>query len=109
MDRTSRIIRGIAARSLKRQSLSNAALAAYTIEKELRSRDPSGIRAVYGVYLLETREVWAPHRGTAMWTGLADPPGDLAAFAELGNAVLQFKPNYITSQSGVILRASVQP
>ncbi|MGA7786615.1 MAG: carbonic anhydrase [Xanthobacteraceae bacterium] len=73
----------------------NAALAAYTVEKELRIRDPDGIQAVYGVYLLGTREVWAPHSGTAMWTGLADPPRDLAAFAELGNAVIH--SNRITS------------
>jgi carbonic anhydrase len=73
----------------------NAALAAYTVEKELRNRDPGGIQAVYGVYLLGTREVWAPHRGTAMWTGLAHPPSDLAAFAELGNAVIH--SNRITS------------
>ena len=73
----------------------NAALAAYTVEKELRNSDSSSIRAVYGVYLLGTREVWAPHRGTAMWTGLADPPNDLAAFAELGNAVIH--SNRITS------------
>jgi carbonic anhydrase len=73
----------------------NAALAAYTVEKELRSRDPRGIQAVYGIYLLGTRELWAPHRGTAMWTGLADPPSDLAAFAKLGNAVIQ--SNRITS------------
>jgi carbonic anhydrase len=66
----------------------NAALAAYTVEKELRNRDSNSIRAVYGVYLLGTREVWAPRRGTAMWTGLADPPSDPAAFAELGNAVI---------------------
>jgi carbonic anhydrase len=66
----------------------NAALAAYTVGKELRNRDSSNIRAVYGVYLLGTREVWAPQRGTAMWTGLADPPSDVAAFAELGNAVI---------------------
>jgi carbonic anhydrase len=73
----------------------NAALAAFTVERELRSNDRSAIRAVYGSYLLETREVWAPHRGTTVWTGLADPPSDRAAFAELGNAVIQ--SNRITS------------
>jgi carbonic anhydrase len=67
----------------------NAALAAYTVEKELRNSDSGGIQAVYGVYLLGTRTVWAPHRGTALWTGLANPPSDLAAFVELGNTVIQ--------------------
>jgi carbonic anhydrase len=66
----------------------NAALAAYTVDKELKSQEFGDIKVVYGVYVVESREVWAPHRGTAMWTGLADPPTDLESFAELGNAVL---------------------
>ncbi len=66
----------------------NAALAAHTLQKELGSSDVADIRAVYGVYLLETRQVWAPRRGTALWTGLADPPSKHADFVELGNAVL---------------------
>jgi carbonic anhydrase len=41
--------------------------------------------AVYGVYLLETRQVWAPRRGTGEWTRLADPPRDVADFVALGN------------------------
>ena len=40
------------------------------------------------VYLIESRQIWAPHRGTAGWTGLADPPSDSAAFVEFGNAVI---------------------
>jgi carbonic anhydrase len=67
----------------------NAALAAHAVQKEIGGADIEGIKAVYGVYLLETRQVWAPHHGTASWTGLADPPNDLAAFAELGNAVVR--------------------
>ena len=66
----------------------NAALAAYTVDQELKSQEFSGINAVYGVYVVESREVWAPYRGTAIWTGLADPPTDLESFAELGNIVL---------------------
>jgi carbonic anhydrase len=73
----------------------SAALAAYAVEQELRSRNSRGIRAVYSIYLLETREGWAPHPGTAIWTGLADPPSDPAAFPELGNAVIN--SNRITS------------
>jgi carbonic anhydrase len=67
----------------------NAALAAYTLQQEMGSGGPSGLRAVYGVYLLETRQVWAPLRGAAAWTGLADPPSDLADFTKLGNDVVQ--------------------
>jgi carbonic anhydrase len=66
----------------------NAALAAHTVQRELRSADIDGIKVVYGVYLLETRQVWAPRRGTAAWTGLADPPVGPVAFVELGNAVI---------------------
>ena len=65
----------------------NAALAAHTVQKEMGSTDIDGIKAVYGVYLLETRQVWTPGHGTAVWTGLADPPGDPAAFVQLGNAI----------------------
>ena len=66
----------------------NAALAAHTVQREIGSADIDGIKAVYGVYLLETRQVWAPRHGTAEWTGLADPPSGAAAFVELGNAVV---------------------
>jgi len=66
----------------------NAALAAYTIQQEMGSSAPGGLRAVYGVYLIATRQVWAPHRGTVIWTGLADPPSGLADFIEFGNAVI---------------------
>ena len=63
----------------------NAALAAYTVQQEMGS---SGLRAAYGVYLLDTRQVWAPRRGTAIATGLADPPNDLTAFFELGDDIV---------------------
>ncbi|MGO9392264.1 carbonic anhydrase [Rhodoblastus sp.] len=66
----------------------NAALAAYTVNKELKNQEFGDIKAVYGVYVVESREVWSPHRGTAMWSGLADPPIDPESFTELGNAVL---------------------
>jgi carbonic anhydrase len=44
---------------------------------------------MYGVYLLETHQVWAPPRGGMEWNGLADPPRDIADFVELGNAVIR--------------------
>jgi carbonic anhydrase len=67
----------------------NAALAAYTVQQEMGSSAPGALRAVYGVYLLETRQVWAPVRGTAAWTGLADPPSDVADFIKFGNDVVR--------------------
>jgi carbonic anhydrase len=66
--------------------ITNAALAAHSIQQEFEANEQTEIRAVYGVYLLETREVWAPRLGAI---GLAPAPRDLAGFVELGNAVVE--------------------
>jgi len=67
----------------------NAALAAHAIQQELGTSDATGLRAVYGVYLLETREVWAPRLGEIKGMGLAAPPRDPAGFIALGDAIVQ--------------------
>ena len=67
----------------------NAALAAYTIQQELGTSDPAALRAVYGVYLLEARKVWAPGPAETKGMGLAAPPQDAAGFIELGNAIVR--------------------
>ena len=69
--------------------LTNAALAAYSIQQEFDASALTEIRAVYGVYLLETREVWAPRVNDANGIGLAAAPHDIAGFVELGDAVVQ--------------------
>jgi carbonic anhydrase len=69
--------------------VTNAALAAYSIQQEFEASERTEIRAVYGVYLLETREVWAPRLNNAKGIGLAAAPRDLAGFVDLGNAVVQ--------------------
>ncbi len=69
--------------------VTNAALAAYSIQQEFETSGQTEMRAVYGVYLLETREVWAPRLSNVKGIGLAAAPRDLAGFAELGNAVVQ--------------------
>jgi carbonic anhydrase len=69
--------------------VTNAALAAYSIQQEFVAIDSTELRAVYGVYLLETREVWAPRLGNAKEVGLAAAPTDLAGFVDLGNAIVQ--------------------
>jgi carbonic anhydrase len=69
--------------------VTNAALAAYSIQQEFETSERTEMRAVYGVYLLETREVWAPRLGDVKRTGLAAAPRDLAGFADLGNALVQ--------------------
>ena len=68
--------------------MTNAALAAYSIQEELRSIEATEIRAVYGVYLLETREIWAPRIGENEGAGLAAAPVDLAGFVDLGDAII---------------------
>jgi carbonic anhydrase len=74
---------------IERSIITNAALAAHTIQQELGTSDPTGLRAVYGIYLLETRKVWAPHLGEINGMGLAAPPRDPAGFIELGDAIVQ--------------------
>jgi carbonic anhydrase len=59
----------------------NAAVAAYSLQGELRARRASRVRAVYGIYDLATRAVG---RGLLGGPGLAAPPADPAAFARLG-------------------------
>jgi carbonic anhydrase len=67
----------------------NAALAAYSIQQEFGTGDPEELQTVYGVYLLETRQVWAPRVGELKGIGLATAPRDKDGFIELGNAILQ--------------------
>jgi carbonic anhydrase len=66
----------------------NAALTAHTVQQEI-GRGASSPQAVYGVYLLQTREVWAPRAGTQESTGLAVPPADAASFRAFGEAVMR--------------------
>lgn len=70
-------------------TLTNAALSAYSIQQEFGTSGPAGLRAVYGVYLLETREVWVPRLGNNKGVGLAAAPNDLAGFIDLGNAIVR--------------------
>jgi carbonic anhydrase len=69
--------------------VSNAALAAYTVQQEIGGSDSRYLRAAYGVYLLAERQIWAPRSGSAECYGLAYPPSDLEAFADFAGAVLR--------------------
>src|SRR5262252_9258635 len=69
--------------------VTNAVLAAYSIQQELRTSDPAELQTVYGVYLLETRQVWAPRVGEMKGIGLTPAPRDTEEFMDLGNAILQ--------------------
>jgi carbonic anhydrase len=65
----------------------NAALVAHAVQNELGGIDPHDVRAVYGVYLLDSRKVWIPDGNPGATAGLAEPPGSSASFVELGDAV----------------------
>ena len=69
--------------------VSNAALAAYTLQQEIGSADAHGLRASYGVYLLAARQIWAPRSGSNECDGLAYPPSDFMAFADFADAVVR--------------------
>jgi carbonic anhydrase len=60
--------------------VTNAALAAHSIQQEFGTSDPTGLQAVYGVYLLETRQVWTPRVSEMKGIGLAAAPRDGAGF-----------------------------
>jgi carbonic anhydrase len=67
--------------------VTNAALTAYTVQQELRAAEGDALQAAYGVYLLRSHEVWAPHSDPAQ-RGLAAPPNDLATFVELADLIV---------------------
>jgi len=68
--------------------VTNAALAAHTLQREIAA-SVSGVQAVYGVYVLSDRIVWAPRCGSDEVMGLATPPINAQEFAELGSAVMR--------------------
>jgi len=69
--------------------ITNAALGAHSIHQDFGSENKLGLRAVYGVYLLETREVWTAGLGTINGNGLAAAPQDVSGFVELGDAIVR--------------------
>ena len=69
--------------------VSNAALSAHALQREIASRYASGIRTAYGVYVLTERAVWAPRRGSDEVAGLATPPDDAQGFVQFADAVLR--------------------
>jgi carbonic anhydrase len=68
--------------------VSNAALAAHTVQRSL-GEGQSELRAAYGVYLIASREVWAPRAGSDQVIGLAEPPADSEQFAAFADAVIR--------------------
>ena len=69
--------------------VTNAALAAHTLQREIGGEAKDGVRTAYGIYVIADRTVWAPRCGSDEVIGLAAPPADAEAFIEFGNAVLR--------------------
>ncbi len=69
--------------------LVNAALAAHTLQREIGAGSSRSVRAVYGVYVLDQRAVWAPRFDSDEVDGLASPPDDAQGFVALSDAVLR--------------------
>lgn len=69
--------------------VSNAALSANTLQREVERRHAHAVSTAYGVYLLAERTVWAPRRGANDVLGLASPPDNPQGFVEFGDAVLR--------------------
>jgi len=68
--------------------VSNAALAAHTLQQELTSADRE-VRAAYGVYVIDERRIWAPRAGSADVDTLAYPPFTPAEFDAFAEAVVR--------------------
>jgi carbonic anhydrase len=63
----------------------NAALAAHTLQAELNGRGLRRLKAVYGVFLLDSLAIWTP---ADVAGALRDPPVDLAAFRDFADALV---------------------
>jgi carbonic anhydrase len=69
--------------------VTNAALAAHTLQREIGSGAAHGVLATYGVYELSNRTIWAPRCGSQEVIGLAAAPVEAQDLAEFGNAVVR--------------------
>ncbi len=69
--------------------VTNAALSAYSIQQEIVKNCHNALQTVYGIYLLETRDVWTPRLGLPDGTGLAHAPGDPGEFETLATAIMR--------------------
>jgi carbonic anhydrase len=65
----------------------NAALTAFSLQQSLGGTETNSVPATFGVYLLASREVWAPRAGGDC-KGLAYAPRSPAGFDQLGDAVI---------------------
>jgi carbonic anhydrase len=69
--------------------ITNAAWSAYEIQQAFAADGQGPVQVAYGVYLLESRDVWTPQLDQTLGTRLAAPPQDAASFERLGDAVMR--------------------
>jgi carbonic anhydrase len=69
--------------------VTNAALAAHTLQRETGGGMADGVRATYGVYVLSDRTIWAPRYGGDEVIGLAAPPVNQQEFINFCAAVIR--------------------
>ena len=74
---------------IEASSVSHAALSAHALQRHLAADAPAGLRAAYGVYVIDAHSIWAPRAGSAECAGLAYPPSDVAGFAAFADAVVR--------------------
>jgi carbonic anhydrase len=67
----------------------NAALAAHWARRQFPRAGGDGVRTAYGVYLIETREIWSPSRAGEPSPGLVEPPENAAGLADLYAAIVR--------------------
>jgi carbonic anhydrase len=80
---------GYRAALIEASTITNAALAAHTVQQEIAAHELAALQTVFGVYLLESRRVWAPCIGETAGIELAVAPRHKADFTELGDAILR--------------------
>jgi carbonic anhydrase len=69
--------------------ITNAAWSAYEIQRAFAADEQSHIQVAYGVYLLESRNVWTPQLDRPLGASLASAPKSEVDFERLGDAVVQ--------------------
>lgn len=69
--------------------VTNAAVSAHALQREISASGRRGLWAAYGVYVLSTRAIWAPRCDGSETNGLARPPASEGDFVRLGEAVIR--------------------
>jgi carbonic anhydrase len=74
---------------IEASAVTNAALAAHTLQRDISGDVADGVRATYGIYVLSDRMIWAPRCGGDEVIGLAAPPANQQEFIDFSAAVIR--------------------